>query len=204
MRLKLFFIGLGLILAGLLIAFVEFVYPELFFGWFGLGLAGPLVWGLFIVLILIGIGALRGSYAAEELPPLAPQTRTIVDDQIDIEGEQYVKEEFAQCRKHLDPHENIVALITGTVEGTPNLNRLAITNTRLLYYPKTTVQTAISLEDSDVNQIKGKRNPVLTHLGEITVISKGKRIRFKNVGIEYVHQITDLISSRLPQPTTRT
>ena len=129
MRLNLFFIGLGLILVGLLIAFIEFGYPELFFGWFGLGLAGPLVWGLFIILILIGIGALRGSFTDETLPPIAPQTRTIVDAQIDIEGEQYVEAEFTQCRKHLDPHENIVALITGTVEGTPHLNRLAITDT---------------------------------------------------------------------------
>ena len=54
MQLKLFLLGLGLVIAGLLIAFVEFVYPEIFFGWFGLGLVGPIVWGFFILLILIG------------------------------------------------------------------------------------------------------------------------------------------------------
>ena len=193
-----FFFGLVLIIVGLLIAFVEFGYPEIYFGWFGLGLAGPLVWGLFILLILIGIGYLRASLSDEGIPELAPQTNIVLDDQIDIEGKQYVEEEFAHCQKYLDPNENIVALITGTVEGTPTLNRLVLTNKRILFYPKTTLQNTISIDYLEVTQIKGKRNTFRTHLGEINVSAKGKDVRFKNVGIEYVNQITDLISRRLP------
>jgi hypothetical protein len=58
---KLLSLGVLFLIGGILLAYVEFGYPEYFFGWCYLGLAGPLVWGLFLLLILLGIGAIRGA-----------------------------------------------------------------------------------------------------------------------------------------------
>ena len=86
-------------------------------------------------------------------------------------------------------------MLTGTVEGIPTLNRLTLTNMRILFYSKTTFQNPISIDYGQVENVKRKNGTFLPHLGEIKVSSKGKVIRFKNVGIEYIDQIINLISN---------
>lgn len=65
---KMLLLGVMLLAIGILVGYVEFVYPEYFFGWFMLGLAGPSVWGLFAVFIFVGSGMIYASLRSEPVP----------------------------------------------------------------------------------------------------------------------------------------
>jgi putative Mn2+ efflux pump MntP len=65
---KMLLLGVMLLAIGILVGYVEFVYPEYFFGWFLLGLAGPLAWALFAVLIFVGSGMIYASLKSEPVP----------------------------------------------------------------------------------------------------------------------------------------
>jgi hypothetical protein len=82
---KMFLLGVALLAVGLVLAWVEFALPEYFFGWFMLGLAGPLAWGLFALLIIVGAGLIYGGLKTKPAmmrmeahpvpPPLSPATK---------------------------------------------------------------------------------------------------------------------------------
>ena len=74
--LKMLLLGITLLALGILLGWVEFVYPEYFFGWFGLGLAGPLAWILFALLIFVGAGMIYGGIKAEPVPDSAQPRQT--------------------------------------------------------------------------------------------------------------------------------
>ncbi len=73
---KMLLLGIILVALGVLLGWVEFIYPEYFFGWFGLGLAGPLAWILFALLIFIGAGMIYGGIKAEPVPGHAQDRQT--------------------------------------------------------------------------------------------------------------------------------
>jgi hypothetical protein len=193
MGLKLLFSGILLLAAGILIAYVEFGHPEIFFGWFGLGLAGPLVWGLFLLLIIVGIGFIYGGFGKEEVPQLAPPIDALVDQRIDIEGAQRVAEEISLCKKYFLPNEKLLAIIMGDVDGKPELNRLALTDNRIIFYSRDNSQSAILFDYEQIDTVRGKKGKVLTHLGEINLYMKGQPVRFRNMLEEYVDHILDII-----------
>jgi len=195
MSLKMLFIGILVLFCGILIAYVEFVYPEFFFGWAGLGLAGPLAWGLFIILILLGIGLIRGSFSEEKIPPLASPTDIVVDERIDIEGKSYLEEEISHCKRYLDQDEKMLALIKGNVDGESEFNRLVLTNKQIIFYPRSKFQSAITLSYKQDPTVERKKGKFLTHLGEINFQIKGKNIKFKNILVEYIDEIIDIVST---------
>ncbi len=195
---KWFSLGILLLVGGVLIAYVEFGYPEYFFGWFGLGLAGPLVWGLFLVLIFLGIGFVYGSFGKEEVT-LAPPTAFLLDERIDIEGKQYVTKEISLCKRHLDSKEKILAIITGYVEGNSTLDRLALTDRRIVFYSRDDFQKAMVFDYEEIDSVEGKKGRFFTHLGEIKLCTRRETISFKNALEEYVDRIVDILSGMRSQ-----
>ena len=55
-------------------------------------------------------------------------------------------------------------------------------------------QSAISYVYEEVDNVKGRQNVALKHLGEITVSAKGNTVSLKNVGIEYINDVVTLVS----------
>lgn len=201
MSLKMLFLGILLLVGGILVAyFGYFVYPEYFL--YGAGLAGLVAVLTPVFLIFLGIGFIYGSFGKEEVPSLAPPTVALIDERIDIEGKQYVDKEFSHCKKHLDPNEKILALIEGNVGEKPELNRLALTDRRIIFYPRGKSNGAITFDYKQIDTIKGKRGKILTHLGEVTLYTKGRTLSFKNMLEEYIDQIVDMTSKMKQKATT--
>jgi hypothetical protein len=73
---KMLLLGVVLLAIGLILAWVEFALPEYFFGWFMLGLAGPLAWGLFAILIVVGAGLIYGGLKAEPVTESSERIET--------------------------------------------------------------------------------------------------------------------------------
>jgi hypothetical protein len=114
----------------------------------------------------------------------------LIDEWIGEQGNE--EEERAESQRLLLTDEKLLKLVAA--RGQPGLNRLAVTNKRVVVYYHGNVQNAISYEYGEVDKVKGRRNVALRHLGEITVSAKGSTVSLKNVGIEYVNQVVTLVS----------
>lgn len=114
----------------------------------------------------------------------------LIDEWIDEEGKE--EEETAECRKLLMADEKLLELVAA--RGQPGLNRLAVTDKRLVIYSQGNIQSAVSYDYRQIDVKKGQRNVVLRHLGEIIVSAKDNTISLKDVGIEYVDQVVALVS----------
>jgi len=119
-------------------------------------------------------------------------TEPLIDEWILEQGEEAA--EIACCRNFFDPGEILMAIITGNVDGEPGLDRLALTDRRIILYSRARPQDALSFGYEQLSSVKGKRGKVLTHLGEVNLSARGRSVRFKNIGVDYVDQILDLIS----------
>jgi hypothetical protein len=50
--------------------------------------------------------------------------------------DELVEEETEEAEKYLDPDEKLRAIIEGVVDGQTSLNRLAVTDSRIVFFPK--------------------------------------------------------------------
>jgi hypothetical protein len=113
----------------------------------------------------------------------------LIDEWICEEGEE--EEETAECQRLLAKDEKLLELVAA--RGQPSLNCLAVTDKRVVIYSQGNVQSAVSYDFEQIEEIRGKRNAVLRHLGEITIVAKGNAVSLKNVGIEYVDRVVALV-----------
>jgi hypothetical protein len=114
----------------------------------------------------------------------------LIDEWICEEGKE--EEETAECQRLLAKDEKLLELVAA--RGQPSLNCLAVTDKRVVIYSQGNVQSAVSYDFEQIEEIRGKRNAVLRHLGEITIVAKGNAVSLKNVGIEYVDRVVALVS----------
>jgi len=114
----------------------------------------------------------------------------LIDEWIGEQGNEEI--ETAECQRLLARDEKLLELVAA--RGQPGLNRLAVTDKRVVIYSQGNVQGAVSYDYGQIEEIKGKRNAVLRHLGEITISAKGNAVNLSNVGIEYVDRVVALVS----------
>ena len=114
----------------------------------------------------------------------------LIDEWISEEGKEY--EETAECQRLLTVGERLLELVAA--RGQPGLNRLAVTDKRVIFYSRGNIQSAVSYEYEQISEVRGQRNVALRHLGEITVSANGSTVSLKNVGIEYVDKVVMLVS----------
>jgi len=118
-----------------------------------------------------------------------------------LEGEdedELADEENEEAEKYLDPDEKLRAVIAGVVDGSSSLNRLAVTDGRIIFYPKGggflssfSKTNAIVLDYDQIMTVQGKKGMVL---GEIGVSTKDRIVRFKDMAKDDVDQIANMIS----------
>ena len=94
----------------------------------------------------------------------------LVDEWIDEQGTG--ENELANCTKLLFPDERLLIIIAA--RGDPGLNRLAMTDRRIILYPEQTPQQARSFSYGQISDFHGKRNNFLHHLGEIAFLAEGQ------------------------------
>ena len=114
----------------------------------------------------------------------------LIDEWISEEGKE--EEETAECQRLLTADEKLLELVAA--RGQPGLNRLAVTDKRVVIYSRGNIQSAVSYDYEQIGEVRGQRNVALRHLGEITVSAKGSTVSLKNVGIEYVDKVVALVS----------
>ena len=114
----------------------------------------------------------------------------LIDEWISEEGNE--KEETTECQRLLTADEKLLELVAG--RGQPGLNRLAVTDKRVIMYSRGNIQSAVSYDYEQIDEVRGQRNAALRYLGEITVSAKGSTVSLKNVGIEYVDEVVALVS----------
>lgn len=114
----------------------------------------------------------------------------LIDEWIGEEGNE--EEETAECQRLLARDEKLLELVAA--RGQPGLNRLAVTDKRVVIYSQGNVHSAVSYDNGQIEEVRGQRNAVLRHLGEITISAKGNAVSLKNVGIEYVDRVVALVS----------
>jgi len=173
-------------------AYFVFAYPFLVFG---LGLAGPLAWGSFLLVILLGAGFIYGSFDKNPLPTPADPTPFLLDEQIDIEGKQFVEEEILRCRSLCGRGEEIQALVRGNFDGERELDRLALTDKRVILYARDGSHAAKMLDYAKIGTVKQARGRILTHMGEIHLQTKEGVFKFKNLQAEYPDRLARTIST---------
>jgi len=114
-----------------------------------------------------------------------------------LEDEEQVDEEVEEAEKYLDPDERLLAIIEGVIDGQASLNRLAVTDQRIIFYPvggflaafrKT---NAVPVDYNQIVTVEGKKGVLL---GEINISTKERIFRFKNMAKDDVDQIAGLIS----------
>jgi hypothetical protein len=91
----------------------------------------------------------------------------------------------------LKTDEKLSALVAVREEQGPN--RLAVTDKRAMIYQQGHIESMVSYDYGQIDAVRGKRNTPLVHLGEIILSVKGNNVLLKNVGMEYVDQIVELI-----------
>jgi plasmid stabilization system protein ParE len=113
------------------------------------------------------------------------------------EEDELVEEETEEAEKYVDPDEKLRAIIEGVVDGQTSLNRLAVTDSRIVFYPKGggflssfTKTSAIFLDYDQIVTVQGKKGLAL---GEIGVSTKDRIIRFKDMAKDDVDQIANMI-----------
>jgi len=114
----------------------------------------------------------------------------LIDEWIGEQGKE--EEETSECQKILGTDEKLLALVAA--RGEQVLNRLAVTDKRIIVYSRGNTQNAVSIDYGQIDKVEGKRNTPLIHLGDIHILTRRNTISFKNVGIEYVDQTVALIS----------
>jgi hypothetical protein len=185
---------IGLILAGLLfMALGIFLFAPL-------PSDGEWTWGSYIGSTLFGflIGIpvfILGSWVF--ISGLRSQPRTsqvsnvpLVDEWIGEYGKEEI--EIVECKRMLKTDEKLLALVAVREEQGPN--RLATTDKRVMIYPQGNIENLVSYDYGQIEAVRGKRNTPLVHLGEIILSVKGNNVILKNVGMEYVDQIVELIT----------
>jgi plasmid stabilization system protein ParE len=111
--------------------------------------------------------------------------------------DELVDEETEEAEKYLDPDEKLRAIIEGVVDGQTSLNRLAVTDSRIVFYPKGggflasfSKTSAIFLDYDQIITVQGKKGMVM---GEIGVSTKDRIVRFKDMAKDDVDQIANMI-----------
>jgi hypothetical protein len=112
--------------------------------------------------------------------------------------EELADEETEEAEKYVDPNEKLRAIIEGAVDGQTSLNRLAVTDTRIIFYPKGggflasfSKTSAIFLDYDQIVTVQGKKGMVM---GEIGISTKDRIVRFKDMAKDDVDSISNLIS----------
>ena len=113
------------------------------------------------------------------------------------EEEELAEEETEEAEKYLDPDEKLRAIIEGVVDGQTSLNRLAVTDTRIVFYPKGggllasfSKTSAIVFDYDQIVTVQGKKGMVM---GEIGVSTKDRIVRFRDMAKDDVDSISNLI-----------
>jgi hypothetical protein len=128
------------------------------------------------------------------------EDQTIFSDSLlGIEGkeDELAIEETEGAEKYVDPNERLRAIIQGVVDGQTSLNRLAVTDSRIVFYPKGggflesfRKTNPISLFYDQIVAVQGRKGIAL---GEIEVSTKDRIIRFKDMSKGDVDQIANMI-----------
>jgi hypothetical protein len=128
------------------------------------------------------------------------EDQTIFSDSLlGIEGkeDELAIEETEGAEKYVDPNERLRAIIQGVVDGQSSLNRLAVTDSRIVFYPKGggfpasfRKTNAISLFYDQMVTVQGRKGIAL---GEIEVSTNDRIIRFKDMAKDDVDQIANMI-----------
>lgn len=112
--------------------------------------------------------------------------------------DESANEETEEALKYVEPDEKLRAIIEGIVDGQASLNRLAVTEGRIVFYSKGggilsafSKTSAIFLEHDQITTVEGKKGLVM---GEILFSTKDRILRFKNMAKDDVDQIANLIS----------
>jgi len=115
-----------------------------------------------------------------------------------LEDEEQADEEADEAGKYLDPDEKLLAIIEGNVDGESSLNRLALTDRRIIFYPRSEGLLAafkktsvLSFDYGQVGTVQGRKGALM---GEINLSTKDRIIRFKNMIKDDVDQIAGMIS----------
>ncbi len=185
---------IGLVLAGLLfLALGIFLFVPLpsngewtWGSYIGSPLFGFLIGiPIFILGSWVFISGLR-SHSGTSPVPNSP----LVDEWIGEQGEE--ETELNECNRMLKTDEKLLALVAVREEQGPN--RLAVTDKRAMIYQQGHIESMVSYDYGQIDAVRGKRNTPLVHLGEIILSVKGNNVLLKNVGMEYVDQIVELIT----------
>lgn len=170
-----------------------------------LPLDGDWYWGPFpelgflfgIPMFILGLWMLMDSLRSPS-PSSSTPTVPLVDEWI---GEQGKAEEISYCKKYLDPNEKLLAIIAARVET--GLNRLVLTDRRIILYPQGKFQDGISLNYDQIDTVKRRQEEFLIHLGDIILSAEGRIVKFEKVGVEYADQIVGMISEMKQKAATK-
>ena len=117
----------------------------------------------------------------------------------DEDEDDITDEEIEEAEKNTETDEKILAIIQGNVDGRGPLNRLAVTDSRIIFYPKGGIRAAfskvnaVSVNFDQIITVEGKKGRLL---GEIGVSTKGNIFRFKDMAKDDVDQIAGMILRR--------
>lgn len=117
-----------------------------------------------------------------------------VDDWIGEEAlnqNQTEDEEIAYCQQNLALGEKLL-LIVASRSGSA-MNRLALTDRRLLFYPKGDFRSAMSFDYEEVNDARKRQRTILKHLADLTFYARGGTVEFKDVGTEWADEVLQTI-----------
>jgi len=197
---KFFSIGILLLVLGIFFIYGYFAYPE-YFLWAGLGgivaLLSP------FIALLLGIGFIYGSFSKEKVPPPF-KTSVIVDDWIieeALDEEKSEAEEIADCENHLEPDEKLLMIVASRAESA-RLNRAALTDNHVTFYPKGKFQSGKSFDYGEIDDAERRRSMsdrLTGHLIDIVLSAKGTTLKFEKVGIEWSDEVVSTISKMKKQ-----
>jgi len=140
---------------------------------------------LFVMSLWLVIDSLRVSAL-----PHSSSTAPLVDEWISEQGNE--TEEISHCKKYLNSDEKVLAIVAAREEY--GMNRLALTDKRVVFYPRGNFQGGLIFGYGEIDSVQGRHDRFLTHLGEINVSAKGIDVTLKKVGVEYVDKIIRMIT----------
>ena len=138
---------------------------------------------LFMVGLVVAVDALKTQTPGAQKFP-------IVDEWIDEQGNG--EREISELSKSLGQGEELLAIVAGRAEA--ESNRLAVTDKRVLVYAEKDPSSGLSISFDEIVRVRRKREPVLTHLGEIELFTKTGSVKFRKVGFEYAEKAIALIN----------
>lgn len=204
MDVKFFSIGMLLLVLGIFFIYGYFAYPE-YFLWAGLG--GILALLSPFIAVVLGIGFIYGSFSKEEVPPPF-KTSVIVDDWIIEEALDEKKseaEEIADCKKHLEPDEKLLMIVASRTESA-RLNRVALTDNRVIFYQKGKFQSGTSFDYGEIDDAERRQSMsdrLTGHLADVLLSAKETTLKFEKVGIEWADEVISTISKMKKQTPKR-